>query len=95
MSASGNADVLKQTGGAAVTSTGEGSARITCRQKCPSGAMPNIEESNSPAEGTKFKYHCDAANGKPGSDYEETHKPGEAPTGKVLPASAPSTGQPK
>jgi hypothetical protein len=84
---SANADVSKQTGGAAVQTSGEGAARITCRQKCPSGAMPSIEESDSPAGGKVFRYHCDPVNGKPGSNYEEAQKPGQPLVGKVLPPS--------
>lgn len=85
---SGDVNVRTQTGGAAVSTSGEGNARYTCRQKCPSGALPFVEESSSPSAGTTFKYHCNPQDGKPGSDYEEAHKPDGTATGKILTASA-------
>lgn len=78
-----SADVLKRIGGAAVTYSGTGSARITCRQLCPSGLAPNVEESESAVSGSVFKFHCDPKDGKPGSDYIEVRKQGESPKGTV------------
>ena len=87
---SGNIEAAKQTGGAAVTASGEGSARYTCRQMCPSGDSPNVDESTNPTTGTTFKYHCDAKGDKPASDYVETHSSdGTKAVGTILtPAAA-------
>ena len=87
---SGNVEVLAQTGGAAVSTSGEGSARFTCRQMCPAGTAPSVEEQSSPAAGTTYRYHCAAAPGKPGSDYVEVHRPDGTATGTILsPAPTP------
>ncbi|HUL59041.1 MAG TPA: hypothetical protein VLU43_07200, partial [Anaeromyxobacteraceae bacterium] len=60
----GNADVLKQTGGVALSMSGEGEARITCRQLCAGGTRPHVEEASGPL-GTTFKYVCEPADGTP------------------------------
>lgn len=80
---SANADIIKQVGGAAVGYTGSGANRLTCRQKCPGGSTPHVEESES-AGTKKFLYKCDPLNGEtPKFEYEETHKEGEKPKGEV------------
>jgi hypothetical protein len=76
VSVTGDADLKKQAGGVAVTTSGEGSARFTCRQMCASGTTPNYEELDSPTEGKSFKFKCDAANGVPATEYVETETDG-------------------
>jgi hypothetical protein len=45
--------------------------------------MPSVEESNSPPNGSVYKFHCDAKDGKSASDYVETHKPNGSATGDI------------
>jgi len=58
-----------------------GECRFTCRQLCPSGSTPRVEETSSAAEGRLTrKFSCDAL---PRQLFVETTKGGVA-TGKVV-----------
>jgi len=51
----------KKVPGGIVIASGEGECRFTCRQLCPDGTSPHIEETISQSEGTTIrKYTCDA-----------------------------------